>query len=229
MLRVILALDLMNGIAVHAIRGERHLYKPLRSKICSSPDPKEIIAALNPREVYIADLDRIARKGDNFEVIKTISKQCSTMVDVGIGSYEELLEILNKKLAHKLVLGTETANLKLIQAAAEHDVTVSIDIKQNKLLSQDPDLASPVEAAKMISKVGIAEIIVLNLDKVGTASGVDLEILQQIKAQVKGSRIIAGGGVRDMEDLKILEEIGVDGAIVATAIHNGSIPVERLR
>ncbi|MEM2933416.1 MAG: HisA/HisF-related TIM barrel protein [Halobacteria archaeon] len=229
MFRVILALDLMNGIAVHAIRGERHLYRPLKSQICDSSNPREIIAMLNPREVYIADLDRITRTGDNLEVIKEISKQCSAMVDVGIRSYGELIEA--KKLTLKLVLGTETANLKLIKAAAEYEVAVSIDIKKNKLLSLDPDLpSSPVEAAKIISEMGIAELIVLNLDRVGTASGIDLTLLKQIIAQVRGkSRIIAGGGVRNEADLKNLEKIGVNGAIVATAIHSGSIPRERLR
>ncbi len=229
MFRVILALDLMNGIAVHAIQGDRHRYKPLKSQVCSSSSPLEIVATLSPREVYIADLDRIAGTGDNFEVIKAISKQCSTIADLGIRSYQELIDA--EKLAHKLVLGTETAALKLIQAAAELGVIVSLDIKQGKLLSQDQDLpSSPVEAAKIISEAGIGELIVLNLDRVGTSTGVDLELLQQIKAQVGGkSRIIAGGGVRDEVDLKTLEEIGVDGAIVATAIHHRSIPRERLR
>jgi phosphoribosylformimino-5-aminoimidazole carboxamide ribotide isomerase len=230
MFRVILALDLMNGIAVHAIKGERHQYKPLKSQLCDSFDPLEIIAKLNPREVYIADLNKITGNGDNFEVIKAISKRCSAIVDLGIKNYQELIAA-KKLIEAKLILGTETASLKLIQASAQLDVTVSIDIKQNKLLTSDPELpSSPVDAAKMISEAGIAELIVLNLDRVGTAAGIDLELLKQIKFQVSGkTKVIVGGGIRDEEDLKTLEKIGVNGAIVATAIYNGSIPRERLR
>ncbi|MCX6675989.1 MAG: HisA/HisF-related TIM barrel protein [Methanothrix sp.] len=41
--------------------------------------------------------------------------------------------------------------------------------------------------------------------------------------------LILGGGVKDLEDLKVLEALGFSGALVATAVHNGNIPAEMLR
>lgn len=231
MFRVILALDLLEGIVVHGIRGERHLYRPINeySQICSSPHPFDVIEVLKPREVYIADLNKITGNGDNSEMIKTVSNKCLTMADTGIRSLEELT--LAKQITHRPVLGTETAALKLIKSAAEYQVTVSIDIKQKKILSHDPDIPeNPIEAAKIISEAGIEEIIVLNLDRVGTSSGIDFRLLMEMKNQVTGNtRIILGGGLKNEADLETLEKLGLDGAIVATAIHNGSIPVVRLR
>jgi phosphoribosylformimino-5-aminoimidazole carboxamide ribotide isomerase len=41
--------------------------------------------------------------------------------------------------------------------------------------------------------------------------------------------LILGGGVKDEDDLRILEKRGFSGVLVATAVHNGNIPVARLR
>jgi len=71
-------------------------------------------------------------------------------------------------------------------------------------------------------------VIVLELDKVGTKSGIDLEFLACAVADSEHD-IICGGGVRSCEDVDKLAEIGVKGALVATAIHDRSIPVSSLR
>jgi phosphoribosylformimino-5-aminoimidazole carboxamide ribotide isomerase len=41
--------------------------------------------------------------------------------------------------------------------------------------------------------------------------------------------LIAGGGVRDIEDLVSLRNVGVSGVLLATALHSGAISVETLR
>jgi len=41
--------------------------------------------------------------------------------------------------------------------------------------------------------------------------------------------LILGGGVKGLEDLQALEDLGFSGALVATAVHNGKIPVKMMR
>ncbi|HQJ87563.1 MAG TPA: HisA/HisF-related TIM barrel protein, partial [Methanoregulaceae archaeon] len=38
-----------------------------------------------------------------------------------------------------------------------------------------------------------------------------------------------GGGVRSTADLDLLRDAGFDGAIVATAVHRGCIPLDAIR
>ncbi|TFH42564.1 MAG: phosphoribosylformimino-5-aminoimidazole carboxamide ribotide isomerase, partial [ANME-2 cluster archaeon] len=41
--------------------------------------------------------------------------------------------------------------------------------------------------------------------------------------------IILGGGIRNLKDISLLKDIGLEGALVATSVHNGSIPVDMIQ
>jgi len=63
---------------------------------------------------------------------------------------------------------------------------------------------------------------------VGTSCGLDREFLEKA-ASISNHPLILGGGVKDVEDLETLEDLGFRGALVATAVHDGSIPLEMVR
>jgi phosphoribosylformimino-5-aminoimidazole carboxamide ribotide isomerase len=69
-------------------------------------------------------------------------------------------------------------------------------------------------------------IILLELDRVGTSAGLDRQFLCDAAAIAKHP-LILGGGVKGEEDLLALEDMGFSGALLATALHNGRIPVAR--
>ena len=90
-MRVIPVIDILNGIAVHAVRGKRSEYKPLVSVLCPSAKPSEIAFAfkkLGFSRLYIADLDAIMKKSSNLAVIRQIAKSTGLdlMVDAGTTS-----------------------------------------------------------------------------------------------------------------------------------------------
>jgi len=66
-------------------------------------------------------------------------------------------------------------------------------------------------------------VIVMTLARVGSNEGPDLERLAAIVARAGARRVYAAGGVRDSRDLIALREAGAAGALVATALHGGSI------
>jgi len=229
-LRCILVLDLFNGNVVHAVRGERSRYRSVEefSRVVSTSDPLGVVDQIRPKEVYLADLNRIAGKGDNLEIIRRISGQASTMADIG-ASRKEDLDCLQKSVLP--VMGTETASLQLIQEAAlEREIVVSLDMKNRTVLASDPDLAGapPEDVLRRLNGVPAEAVILLELDRVGTSIGLDRDFLQRA-ARISDHALILGGGVRGMEDLEALEEMGFSGALVATAIHSGRIPLKRLR
>ncbi len=228
MFRIIFVLDILKGNAVHAIRGERAKYQPVQSKVCSSSNPLEIVYELKPAEVYIADLDRLQHFGDNFGLIKQISAKVKTMVDIGAENIDDVRKCA--ELANTVILGTETAPLDLIKTAAEQfpgGINVSIDIKNGKVLTKDTRI-EPYELVKLLNGYNIRDIIILELSKVGTGAGIDTDFLRGVVELSKHS-VLLGGGIKDMADINALKEIGVSGALVATAVHNGKIPVELIR
>jgi phosphoribosylformimino-5-aminoimidazole carboxamide ribotide isomerase len=231
MFRIVFVLDIRNGDAVHAVRGERAKYKPIKnSRICDSSAPMDIISLLTPKEVYIADLDRLQHLGDNFELIKRISAKTKTMVDTGAEDMSDVEKCIG--IADTVILGTETASFELIKEAAGRfpdRVNVSIDIRNGRVLTKDRKMElAPGKLVKMLDKYDIKDIIVLDLNKVGTGAGVDADFLRNI-VELSSHNILVGGGVRDMDDINALEKIGAGGALMATAVHNGRIPVEIIR
>ena len=231
MFRIIFVLDIINGTTVHAVRGERSKYKPVTgSRVCDSSSPLDIISALSPREVYIADLDRLQHLGDNFELIKEISGKTRTMADTGAENMKDVEKCAN--IADTVILGTETASLDLIENAAIRfpgRINVSIDMKNGKVLARDMNLEIvPVELVRKLNDHDIRDIIILDLARVGTGAGIDVDFLKDI-ARASSHDVLVGGGIKDMDDIKALERIGVSGALVATAVHSGKIPADLIR
>jgi uncharacterized protein related to proFAR isomerase len=66
-------------------------------------------------------------------------------------------------------------------------------------------------------------IIVMTLARVGSGEGPDLARLGDIIARAGSRAVFAAGGVRHADDLKALRDLGVAGALVATALHQGRI------
>jgi phosphoribosylformimino-5-aminoimidazole carboxamide ribotide isomerase len=63
----------------------------------------------------------------------------------------------------------------------------------------------------------------MTLSRVGAGTGPDLDRLSEIREMSPATRLYAAGGVRGPADVAALEEIGVAGALVATAIHDGTL------
>jgi phosphoribosylformimino-5-aminoimidazole carboxamide ribotide isomerase len=231
MFRIIFVLDLLKGTTVHAVRGERSKYLPVAgSLVCNSSVPLDIISELAPREVYIADLDRVQHQGDNFGLIKKITGKTRTMADIGAENMNDVEKCA--KIADTIILGTETASIDLIEKAAVRfpgRINVSIDMKNWKVLAKDRNMnVEPVELVKRLNDHDIRDIIVLELSRVGTGAGIDADFLKDI-AGASSHDVLVGGGIRDLDDIERLKRIGICGALVATAVHSGKIPADLIR
>jgi phosphoribosylformimino-5-aminoimidazole carboxamide ribotide isomerase len=235
MFRVVFVMDIFNRSAVLAKGGIREKYRLVSnsSKICNSSDPLNIVDFLQPREVYIADLNRLQGKGSNdinTEIIREVTQKTNTMLDFGISSMGDVDKALS--IAGTAIIGTETGTLSVIKNAASGNperISVSIDIKHGQVLKKDPEISENLfEIIKVLNNFPLKDLIFLDLDRVGTASGFDPVCLQKLVKHSKHSVLLAGG-VRDMEDLFTLEKLGIRGALIATAIHSGLVSPEVMR
>lgn len=231
MFRIVFVIDLLNGKVVHAIKGEREKYQPVKnSKICDSAQPFEMISAVKPREVYIADLDRLSYSGNNFEAINKISSLARTMVNIGVRKNEDIETCLG--IADAVILSSEASSFELMKYASKNypdRTSITIDIKNGAVLTEDRDLRKePEELIKLLNELKIKDIVIIDLSKVGSNMGINEDFLRKV-ARVSHHNILFGGGIRDINDVRILKEIGINGALVATAAHNGKIPVELIR
>ena len=232
-------MDVLKGIAVHAVRGERGRYQPLKSILCASSDPVNVASAfksLGFDELYLADLDAIMNEPPNLNLYKRIRAETSLdlMIDAGINTINRAKRTLEAQ-ASNIIIGTETLEaLKFIREAlrlfGEDRVIVSIDLKEGRIISRSESLRalSPVSLAERLEDTGVARVIILDLSRVGTGRGVNLGVVRDVLERT-GIEVLTGGGIRDIKDLEDLKEIGVSAALIATALHNGEITPAELR
>ena len=228
--RTIFVIDLHDGNVVRALKGDREKYKQIHhfSRLVNTSEPGAIIDTLQPDEVYIADLNRLLRDGDNRDIIEKISKSCKVLLDWGVECIEDLINA-PKLIEGNIIFGTETSSIDLIERASEYGITVSLDIKDGNLISQSKRHdCSPIDFVKRLNEVDLVDLIILNMSSIGTRDGIDIEFLKKIREASKHN-LILGGGIKEAGELKELENIGFSGALVATAIHDKSIPLEILR
>ena len=110
-MRVIPVIDLKGGVAVHAVRGERERYRPLRSRIAEGSDPVELTRAVRERfgldELYVADLDAIAGGPGSPDVVAALAREARVMVDAGTAAAPAVARLLELGVA-RVVIGTES-------------------------------------------------------------------------------------------------------------------------
>jgi phosphoribosylformimino-5-aminoimidazole carboxamide ribotide isomerase len=238
-MKIIPVIDVLNGVAVHGIRGKRERYQPLKSVLCRSADPLEIAStfeSLGFGSLYLADLDAILGKSANFSIYRRIMTETGLdlMVDAGIADFARAAEVLAAGVS-KIVVGSETLESldflgQAVKAFGEDSVVVSIDLKEGKVLSASEVIASmdAVSFAQELRKLGINQIILLDLTRVGTEQGINQALLRNILEKSRVD-VLVGGGIRSLQELEELKRLGVSGALVATILHNGKLKVDELK
>lgn len=223
-MNIIPVLDLMNGQVVHAKHGDRLNYLPIQSTLCSSSQPLAIVDAfleLYPfKQLYIADINAIQKSGNHRNIISSIALAFPNLeiyLDAGFSSTEDI-NIFNE-IKVIPVLGSES--ITTIDAYR----AITKEHKKRMLLSLDfkNDVYQGPPALLQDSKYWPNELIVMSLSKVGSQSGPDLEKLKHLKEMSPQTKIYAAGGIRDLGDLNTLKSANIDGALIASAIHNGNL------
>ena len=205
-MKVIPVIDILNGIVVHAVRGKRQEYQPLQSILCKSVEPLEVAKAfktLGFSELYIADLDAITGGSVNFQVFKRIAKETGLklMVDAGVADLETAEKLLDCGVS-KVVIGTETLQSKsfvgeAVRLFGSERVIVSLDLKGEKVLVKlgFDGCKNPMCLLREFKEMGVSGVIVLDLARVGSGEGVNVDFLKKVLEAVPMD-VYVGGGVQ---------------------------------
>jgi phosphoribosylformimino-5-aminoimidazole carboxamide ribotide isomerase len=89
---------------------------------------------------------------------------------------------------------------------------------------------SPWDIAQEAIEAGVQKLIVLDLAQVGLEAGVStVPLCGRIKREFPHVSLITGGGIRHVEDLLELKATGIEGVLIASALHNGAIGPSELQ
>lgn len=236
-MRLIPVIDLLNNQAVHAVKGERKYYKPVESVLCNSTDPLEIARtfrdSLGLNEIYIADLDAIhgSESAGHRNLIRNLSsgEGIRVLLDAGISDTAQARNRLDTGVC-KVIIGSETlANLYDIEelpSGVDPDRLIfSLDCRNGKIFTKCLDLAgmSPIQALECLQSSGWREIILLDLARVGSCRGVDRSLIIEARASFPELSFLVGGGITGPKEVNWLHSLGINGILLATALHDGTI------
>jgi phosphoribosylformimino-5-aminoimidazole carboxamide ribotide isomerase len=232
--KIIPVIDLLNGEVVHAVRGEREKYRPVKSVLSHGSNPADISRALisetGCKEIYIADLDAILKKGDNMDIFPILKEPgVSLIVDAAAYDYTSV-KAVKMTGADRVIIGSETlsdiAQLTEITDKIYADSLIfSVDILKGNILSRAEGIKGidPVKAISKVAEMGINSFIILTLDLVGSGEGPDTWLIRRMRKEFPMLNLISGGGVKSPEHLVQLKAAGADSVLVATALHMGWI------
>lgn len=226
---VVPVIDLRQGEVVHARRGERARYAPLASRLCPVSEPLAVVDCLLQLYawpvLYLADLDAIEGRGDHRGQVEDLAARWP-LLELWVDAGPRTLELCRGLARARPVIGSEScagapALRAALRAAAPAGALLSLDWRGGALLG-------PEEFGRDAAHWP-AEVLVMELDRVGADAGPDLERLRRLRALAGAHRrLYAAGGVRDRADLEAVAALGCAGALVASALHEGRLGREDL-
>ena len=234
-MRVIPVSDILDSQVVRGVAGQRDQYRPVESRITDSAEPLAVANAFRDTfglsTLYVADLDAIQNAEPNVETYQQLKDDgFELLIDAGLRNVFDAEAILMAGAA-KVIAGLETwpllASLEMmLQKIGSDRVIFSLDLKSGRSIRTFDDMIGedPIEIGCAAIESGIRELIVLDLAAVGVGSGpATLEICQSLRDFAPRLKLITGGGIRSTDDLSTLRSAEIDGVLVASALHDGSI------
>jgi phosphoribosylformimino-5-aminoimidazole carboxamide ribotide isomerase len=230
------AIDLRGGRVVRLVQGD------FLRETAFSDDPVAVARTfvdVGARWLHVVDLDG-ARTGTaaHGEVIAAIAAAVgdrgAVEVAGGLRSAEAVAMALDAG-AERAVIGTAALTVPgfagdLVARHGFERISVALDIRGGEAVGHGwvPGARGTpaVEAIERLSRAGVHWFEVTAIDRDGTMQGPDLEMLGTLRQAAPSARIVASGGIRSVEDLRAVREIGCAGAIVGRALYDGTLKLE---
>lgn len=237
-MQVLPVLDILHGNVVRGVAGNRENYRPIISQLTFQCDPLSVADAIRSEfgldHIYVADLDGIMHQRPNLKLYRRlIDHGFRLLIDAGIRSLADASLVRSVSHDVEVVVGLETCRSPddLREMAARiSDATFSLDLQSGQLrLSPDCRGWSPhlQEIVGQVVESNIHSILVLDLADVGMGTGGSTDsVCHSIRSEFPSVNLIAGGGVRNREDLRRICAQRVDAVLVASALHDGRLKRE---
>ena len=232
-MKVIPAIDLMNGQVVRLYKGDP------KQKTVYSDDPVEIAKkweANGADMLHIVDLDATLGIGSNLGIIKNILKEITIPVEVAGGLRDESLILDVIKISNRIVIGTlafknKELLKKLLLSLGSEKIVISVDHMDGEIVIhgwQDKTGIKLVDSIKEFLEIGFTEFLLTNVSKDGTMEGPDLEYLEQA-CNLENTNIIASGGISNVNDVNDVKEKNAFGVILGKALYENKITIEEAK
>lgn len=231
-IEIIPAVDIRDGRCVRLYQGDYAI------ETVFSDDPLDQALkwqSLGAPRLHIVDLDGAATgEIKNLGIIRDIAAGLliSTQLGGGIRDLDTIGEVL-KAGVERVILGTAAVeNPELVREACRlyrESVIVSLDARAGNIAIHGWRTGTEInvlEFARSMIKLGVRRFIYTDINRDGTLTEPDFSAITELMETVRVP-VVAAGGISSLNHLKILQKLGVEGAIIGKAIYTGDIDLKK--
>ena len=221
------AVDVKDGQAVRLVQGALENETKYGDPLDAALDFQNAGAEW----IHLVDLDAAFGIGSNAELLAEVVGALDVKVELSGGIRDN--ESLDRALATgcaRINLGTAALENPdwTAQVIAKHGekIAVGLDVRGHTLAARGwtTEGGNLFETIERLDRDGCARYVLTDVAKDGTLMGPNINLLKEV-ASATDRPIIASGGVSSLADLEALKEltgIGVEGAIVGKALYAGA-------
>lgn len=229
------AIDLYQGQCVRLTQGKfstKKVYDSSPSKMAMTFSQKGFT------HLHIIDLEG-AENGRivNWDAISSIITATKSKVHIGGGiRTEEDVEKLLSLGVNQVILGTVIAESiemaeNFVNRFGSDRIIVAADFSNGKILSagwKKEQNYSPLQFMEMFSNIGIDYFLSTDIQRDGVLKGPNTEFYKSILTDLPNIKLIASGGVSSINDIQLLNQSKLYGAVVGKAIYENLIDLDEL-
>ena len=222
------AVDIKDGKCVQLVQGEPG------SEMVKIDNPEKVARYwedLGAKNIHVIDLSGTIDGKTSFEVIEKILDEVSVPVQLGggirdVGYAKKLLDLD----IERIIIGTMGIQhpeiiTQLSEEYGSERIMISLDSKDNKVVIkgwQEKIDKSPEELSQEFKDHGAGSILFTNVDVEGLLGGFYTEPVEKLKKSVD-LPIVYSGGITTIDDIKKLNESGVEGVVIGSALYTNKI------
>lgn len=234
-MHIIPAIDIIDGKCVRLTKGDYN------QKTEYNSNPLEVAKEFENagiKRLHLVDLDGAkAKKVINWDVLKSIAEHTGLTIDFGGGvqSTEDLHAVFEagaKQITGgSIAIKNEALFTEWIQEFGGEKIILGADVKDEKIAIHGWQESSETHIFDFLDHYlakGLQYVICTDVSKDGALQGTSNMLYQDILDRFPDVKLIASGGVSKIEDLQLLDEMNVYGAIVGKAIYEKRISLSDL-
>ncbi|MEO6730084.1 MAG: 1-(5-phosphoribosyl)-5-[(5-phosphoribosylamino)methylideneamino]imidazole-4-carboxamide isomerase [Ferruginibacter sp.] len=233
---IIPAIDIINGKCVRLTKGD------YASQVVYNENPVEVakqFEAAGITRLHIVDLDG-AKAGSiiNMKILEDVAAATNLVIDFGGGvkNITDVSNIFNAGAAMVTIGSLAVKHPEILEEWLMEFGTdkflIGADVLDGKIKIsgwlEDGGINIFAFIGKMLS-LGVTNIFCTDISKDGAMQGPSIELYKQIMEEHPEVNLIASGGVSNINDIILLEEIGCKGVIIGKAIYEGKVPLNPLK
>ncbi len=227
------AIDIKDGKCVRLKQGD------FKETTIYNEDPIEVSKeweGKGAKYIHLVDLDgALSGMPKNIKIIEEIIKNIHIPIQIGGGIRNEgCVQILLEKGVSRIILGSAALkNKELLKELVKNytdKIAVSVDAKNGFVAVDGWTKISNIKSidfVKELEEIGVKTIVYTDIAKDGMMQGPNFEIYEILKNNIRVD-IIASGGIRTLEDILKIKEMGLYGCIVGKALYNKNISMEEI-